>query len=194
MSVDKNIIMLGHSMGVNITLEYAKDYPETLAGVILISGTVISPMDVIFDSKITHLSHFILKKIYKKGPQFFEKFWRNMYLLPFMNNAIHAGGFNKEKVSMSFIELYMKKIGELGPEVFFNFFELLCDHDIIGHLEKIKTPSLIIGGDNDKVIPNYLQFILHNYFHTYITKNTFTISIFIGFPSLRLNTMKPFLP
>jgi non-heme chloroperoxidase len=161
--VENNIIMLGHSMGVNITLEFAKDYPETLAGIILISGTVISPMDVIFNSKVTHLSHFILKKLYKYRPGFLEQFWKNMYLLPFMNNAIHSGGFNKEKVSMSFIELYMKKIGELGPEVFFNFFELLCEHDIILHLEKIQTPSLIIGGDNDKVIPNYLQFILKNY-------------------------------
>ena len=28
-------------------------------------------------------------------------------------------------------------------------------------IEEIKTPSLIIGGDKDKVIPNYLQRVLY---------------------------------
>ena len=35
-------------------------------------------------------------------------------------------------------------------------------HDILAHLPQIKIPTLVIGGDNDKVIPNYLQKLLHN--------------------------------
>lgn len=37
------------------------------------------------------------------------------------------------------------------------------DHDVINHLESIKTPTLVIGGDKDKIIPNYLQQILTKY-------------------------------
>ena len=38
--------------------------------------------------------------------------------------------------------------------------KIMHDHDIINELETIKTPTLVIGGDKDKIIPNYLQQIL----------------------------------
>src|SRR3989338_5485129 len=48
----KNIVMIGHSMGVNITIEYARLYPDYLKGLILISGTVFTPHEVMFDTNI----------------------------------------------------------------------------------------------------------------------------------------------
>ena len=73
---------------------------------------------------------------------------------------IFDGGFNKKQVGMEFIQLYMKKISELPETLFFHLLKLMHDHDIINHLETIKTPTLVIGGDKDKIIPNYLQRIL----------------------------------
>ena len=35
------------------------------------------------------------------------------------------------------------------------------DHDIIAHLGAIKAPTLIMGGDEDKVIPYAMQKIIH---------------------------------
>jgi pimeloyl-ACP methyl ester carboxylesterase len=54
----------------------------------------------------------------------------------------------------------MKKISELPENLFFHLLKLMHDHDIINHLESIKTTTLVIGGDKDKIIPNYLQRIL----------------------------------
>ena len=57
----------------------------------------------------------------------------------------------------------MQKIGELDPDIFFHLLDQMKEHTIINDLEKIKTPTLIIGGDKDKIIPNYLQRILKKY-------------------------------
>ena len=38
--------------------------------------------------------------------------------------------------------------------------EEMKKHDIINHLDSIKSPTLIIGGDKDKIIPNKYQFAL----------------------------------
>jgi pimeloyl-ACP methyl ester carboxylesterase len=74
---------------------------------------------------------------------------------------VFDGGFNTKTTTQDFVELYMKKISELPKELFFHLLEEMKNHDIISYLETIKNPTLIVGGDKDKVIPNYLQQILH---------------------------------
>jgi len=159
----KKPIMFGHSMGVNITLEYAKLYSDNISSMILISGSVIPPQDVMFDSNIVDLALPYIKIFTEKFPDIFNTIWKNSYLLPPVRKIIHDGGFNTKKVPEEFVELYMKKISQLNSALFFQLFKEMHDHDIINHIKSIKTPALIIGGDKDKVIPNYLQNILKKY-------------------------------
>ncbi len=159
----KNTIMFGHSMGVNIALEYAKNHPEDLKGIILISGTVIAPQDVMFDSNIMDILNPYLEKFTKLFPKLYKNIWKYSYMNPLARVAIYQGGFNVKKVPEEFIQIYMKKIGELPPDIFFKLFSEMKNHNIINHLESIECPSLVIGGDLDKIIPNYLQLILHKY-------------------------------
>lgn len=156
----KKTIFVGHSMGVNICLEHARRYPEDMIGQILISGTVLPPQDIMFDSNMVDLVSPHLKTFTEKYPRLFKSFWQNSYKNPIAQYAIFDGGFNKKQVEMSFIQLYMKKISELPEILFFHLLKLMHDHDVINHLESIKTPTLVIGGDKDKIIPNYLQKIL----------------------------------
>ncbi len=156
----KKSIFVGHSMGVNICLEHARRYPEDMIGQVLISGTVIPPQDVMFDSNIFDIVEPYLKNFTKKYPAFFKSFWSHSYKNPIAQYAIFDGGFNKKQVDLEFIQLYMKKISELPEALFFHLLKIMHDHDIINHLESINTPTLVIGGDKDKIIPNYLQRIL----------------------------------
>lgn len=150
-------IFIGHSMGVNICLEHAWRYPADVASLILISGAVVPPQDVMFDSNVVDLVSPALQKFTQKYPKIFNKFWKTSYMNPLIQYIIFDGGFNKKQVDMEFIQHYMKKISELPEELFFHLLTIMRDHDVIGHLEEIKHPTLIIGGDKDKIIPNYLQ-------------------------------------
>ncbi len=156
----KNSVFVGHSMGVNICLEHARRYPEDMSGQILISGTVLPPQDIMFDSNMIDLAFPHLKSFTEKHPTLFKTIWQNVYKNPIAQYFIFDGGFNKKQVDMEFIQLYMKKISELPESLLFHLLKLMHDHDIINHLESIQTPTLIIGGDKDKIIPNYLQRIL----------------------------------
>ena len=170
----KKVFLLGHSMGCNISLEYAKNHPELLAGIVLISGTVVPPQDVMFDTNIMDILHPYLESFTKKYPDIYKKIWKTSYMNPIARFAIHQGGFNMAKVPEEFVQVYMKRIGELPADIFFKLFKEMHDHDIINHLESIKVPSLVMGGDLDKVIPNYLQNILHKYLQNselYIVKD-----------------------
>jgi len=153
----KNVVMFGHSMGVNITLEYALKRPEVLVGTVLISGTVIPPQGVMFDSNIMEFVTPYLEVLTEKFPKVTDKLWRTVGFNPIAQHMVLKGGFNPEKVSIEFIQTYMNKIGKLGHKLFFKLFKEMHDHDIINHLQQIETPSLVMGGDKDQIIPNYLQ-------------------------------------
>lgn len=159
LKIEKSVFV-GHSMGVNICLEHSRRYPEDMIGQILISGTVVPPQDIMFDSNMVDIVSPHLKIFTEKYPDLFKGFWKHSYKNPIAQYMIFDGGFNKKQVDMEFIQLYMKKISELPEQLFFHLLKLMHDHDVINHLETIAAPTLVIGGDKDKIIPNYLQRIL----------------------------------
>lgn len=159
----KKTIMLGHSMGVNVTLEFTKNYPEFVSGIVLISGTVLPPQDIMFDSNVMEIATPYIEMLNNTFPVIFKKIWASSYKNPIARKVVFRGGFNTTKVSDEFIQIYMKKIGELPPEVFLQLLSEMKAHDVIGSLEAIKCPALVMGGDKDQVIPNYVQKILHKY-------------------------------
>tara|TARA_R110002072_G_scaffold288917_1_gene455582 strand:- start:275691 stop:276575 length:885 start_codon:yes stop_codon:yes gene_type:complete len=155
-----NSIMIGHSMGVNITLEYAYRYPERVDSMILISGTVLPPQDIMFDTNTMELITPYIEWFSNTYPKIHEKLWTTSYLNPVIRFMVRKGGFNMEKVPDEFIQIYMKRIGELSPDIFLKLLNEMKEHDIAGRLSAIKVKALVIGGDKDQVIPNYLQDIL----------------------------------
>jgi len=191
----KKSIFVGHSMGVNICLEHARRYPEDLSAQILISGTVVPPQDVMFDSNLVDIGMPYIESFTKKYPELFKSFWKHSFKNPIAQYAIFDGGFNKKQVEMEFVQLYMKKISELPENLFFHLLRLMHDHDIINHLESIQTPTLIIGGDKDKIIPNYLQQILNRYLPSstlYIVKDGSHVPQ-VDFPEMLNNRMNRFI-
>ena len=150
-------IMLGHSMGVNVCLQLAKDYPELVSGMILISGTFINVKDVMFDTNLMEFIAPLAAMGLEKYPEIFKKVWSNSGMNPVVRELIHTTGFNRAKVSKEFIEIYLNRVGQLGAEVFFQLFNEMTKQNITASLEKMKMPSLVMGGFKDNVIPNHLQ-------------------------------------
>ena len=156
----KSTSQIGHSMGVNVALEFARRWPELVSNMVLISGTVVPVYNIMFNTNITDQISPTLIKLLKRFPNIFENVWKYGGWNPVLKKLIHSGGFNVKTVPEEFIEIYLNRLGQLGPELFFQLIEQMNKHDILSFLPKIKTNTLVIGGDQDKVIPNYLQKLL----------------------------------
>lgn len=156
----KKAILIGHSMGVNISLEFAKLFPDYTQMLVLISGTVLPPQNVMFNTNVVQILFPYVEAFSDKFPDLYKKIWENSYQNPIVRKIVHQGGFNTTKVSEEFVHTYLKRVGELHPKIFIKLFSEMESHDIINYLEKIETPTLVMGGDKDKVIPNHLQEIL----------------------------------
>jgi non-heme chloroperoxidase len=153
----KKALMLGHSMGVNVTLQLAKDCPELVSGMVLISGTFVSVKDVMFDTNLMEFLAPIATLGLEKYPEVFNKFWTSGGMNPLVREIIHTTGFNRAKVSKEFIEIYLNKLGQLGPDLFFQLFNEMTKQHIAGNLGQMHVPALVMGGHKDGVIPNHLQ-------------------------------------
>jgi non-heme chloroperoxidase len=155
-----NYFMIGHSMGVNVSLEYAYNYPKSLTGMILISGAPVSTDDIMLDSNIMSLFGDYWRMLPKKIPGLYEKFWQTSSQNPIIFYLIYNNGFNTKFTSKKFVETYLKKMGELPMDLFFQMYDQMNKQNALAYLNKIKTPTLLMSGDQDKVIPLYQQFIM----------------------------------
>ena len=153
----KRTLMIGHSMGVNICLQLTKDFPELVAGMVLISGTFLSVKDIMFDTNLMEFVAPIFAVGLEKYPEVVKKIWSTGGLNPLIRELIHVTGFNRGKVSKEFIEIYLNRVGQLGADVFYQLFMEMTRQNIIGSIEKMAVPALVIGGHKDNVIPNHLQ-------------------------------------
>ncbi|MDP7321340.1 MAG: alpha/beta hydrolase [Bacteriovoracaceae bacterium] len=157
----KQVCLLGHSMGVNICLEFAKLYPKIVSSMVLISGTILPVHDVMMNSHLTGPIKPIILNLIEKFPNEFNLLWKYGGWNPLIKKLIHTGGFNVDFVDEEFIEIYLNKIAQLGPHLFFQLIDQMQEHDILPFTEKITKPALVIGGNKDKVIPNFLQRFIH---------------------------------
>ncbi len=155
-SVEK-AIFLGHSMGVNVCLQIARDYPNLVEAMVLISGTFMPVKDIMFDSNIMEFVAPFCAAGLSKYPQVFNKLWASSGANPLVRQIIHSSGFNKEKVSKEFIEIYLNRMGQLGADLFFQLFNEMTKQNITSSLDRMKMPVLVMGGEKDNVIPNHLQ-------------------------------------
>lgn len=149
--------MLGHSMGVNICLQLAKDYPELVTKMVLISGTFMPVKDVMFDSNVMEFVMPILLAGKDKFPNAFNKIWESGGMNPLVRTLIHVTGFNHHRVPKEFIEIYLNRVSQLGLDVFLQLFDEMTKQNITSSLDRMQIPALVIGGHHDNVIPNHLQ-------------------------------------
>ena len=153
-------VAIGHSMGVNITLELAKLHPEKIACMVLISGTTLPVRGVMFDNNLMEYIMPVVEQIKENYRRVLDLVWSTQAMNPLALELIHSQGFNKKQVSRDFIEMYMNRLAQLGPDLFMQLFSEMQQHDILGHLDQMQIPTLVMGGDKDRVIPFHLQRML----------------------------------
>jgi len=146
-----DLVLVGHSLGTAIALQYAIQHPDDLKGMVLIGGGArlrVHPDTLNFlEQAIKQPDLF---------PQMFVDSW--------------------QKVSQDFAADLRAEALSLGPAVFLNDMKACDAFDVIEHLDSIKTPALAITGTEDVMTPpKYAEFLrdrMPNTRATFITGGT----------------------
>ena len=130
-----DLVLVGHSLGTAVALQYAIEYPGDLKGMVLIGGgarlrvhpDTLGFLEIAIDSPDAF-------------PQMFENSWR--------------------KVPEDFAKELRAEALALGPEVLLNDMKACDAFDVIEKLSGINTPTLAITGTKDVMTPpKYAEFL-----------------------------------
>ncbi len=149
----QDAVLLGHSMGVNVVLEFYRQQPQKVAAMVLANGTAQRPLETLFSHNALQAAFHLLKKIYQKSPELVSFFWRSLKGNPLARTLVSLGGFNPHLTPQADIELYVDQVAEMDPSILIRLIENYETYDATAWLHTVQVPTLILAGEKDKLIP-----------------------------------------
>jgi len=158
----KKAILVGHSLGVQVSLEIYRRWPDRVAGMIFCFGTYGHPMDNFYNTK---LSRYFFQIAYKIGMTFPKV--SNLVSQLLLNNPLSfwMGGFLKimhtGMIKREDSERYIQHLLSVDPLFFTSLLKSAQDHSAEDVLRKIKVPTFIMAGQLDQFTPLWLSKKMH---------------------------------
>ncbi|MCM2279648.1 MAG: alpha/beta hydrolase [Oligoflexia bacterium] len=157
----REAVFLGHSMGVNTVLEFYRQQPGRVKGMILANGTAKPPLETLFRNNAFQAGFKLLKKLHEKSPELVQLFWKLQKGNPIARSIVALGGFNPHLTAPEDIELYVDQVADMDPSILIHLIENYDAYDATAWLHTIAIPTLILAGEQDNVIPLEQQELLH---------------------------------
>src|SRR3972149_5103075 len=140
LGIDK-CILAGVSVGGQIALQFAVDFPELLSALIVV-GCVPSGRD---------LEQVFVQRIegYRREgiPTYYEKHLR----------ALVSNEFQESEIGRYLVDMFLEKAPTLRVEPIAAIFESVKQWSVKEDIHRIKTPTLLIGGEKDGALPGVRQ-------------------------------------
>lgn len=152
---------LGHSMGVNIVLEFYHRCPERVQAMVLANGSARGPLETMLRSNVMQLIFPTLYSAYKKYPKLANFIWKaqgKSKLTPWLVGQL---GFNPNLAKPEDIETYVHMVTGMDMIITLQLLKDYEDYDATPWLHRIDVPTLVIAGENDLIIPREAQEIMH---------------------------------
>jgi pimeloyl-ACP methyl ester carboxylesterase len=157
----QDAVLLGHSMGVNVVLDFYRQNPTRVAGMVLANGTAKRPLETAFHANVLDKAFEALKLAHDFSPSVVNAIWKLQNTNPFTRTLVALGGFNPHLTPKEDIEIYVKQVAEMRPDILLQLIRNYQEFDATAWLHTIRAPTLIIAGQEDHMIPLEQQELMH---------------------------------
>lgn len=154
-------VLLGHSMGVNVVMEFYRQQPKRVAGMVLANGTAQRPLETLFRHNFLQAGFQVLRKLHEKSPELVSLLWKSQKGNPFARTLVSLGGFNPHLTPQADIELYIDQVAETDPSILIQLIQNYSAYDATAWLHTVQVPTLILAGEMDRLIPLEQQELMH---------------------------------
>jgi len=145
-------VLAGHSMGVQVILEYYRRHPERVAALVPMCGSYERPADTFHDTDRYRPVFDAAIRLFTTS-KVAALLWRHLTPSKLGLHLARIAELNRHLVRAADFMPYLKHLGRMDPEVFFHMLGHAIDHSAKDVLETIDVPTLIIAGDTDKFSP-----------------------------------------
>lgn len=153
--------LLGHSMGVNVVLEFYHRCPNRVKAMVLANGSARGPLETLLRSNIVQLAFPYIYSLYKKYPRIANFIWKTQGKSRITPWIVGQLGFNPNLSKPEDVETYVRMVTEMDMIITLQLLRDYETYDATPWLHQISVPTLIIAGESDIIIPREAQEIMH---------------------------------
>lgn len=162
---EPEIILVGHSLGSSVALEYYSQFPQRVKGMVLANGAIKRPLETLFDSNRLEKGIRFLLRAYERSPRLLEALYSLQLSAPVFSlitqDMIRRKGFNVSLSSRKDLEAILRAFAKIHPEVLVRLLLDFHDRDDSHWVHKINVPTLVVAGAKDCIVPPRQQEELH---------------------------------
>jgi pimeloyl-ACP methyl ester carboxylesterase len=151
-------VVLGHSLGCQVILEFCHLFPDRVVGLVPILGGFGHVADTFVDPRVGRAAYDMAYKIGTSIPGLLSVGLRLTLRRPIawqfarMTGLVHPDLCRKEDM-----EPYMDHLARLDPRIFFEMARAAQEHDAGPYLDTIEAPALVVAGERDLFTPRHLS-------------------------------------
>ncbi|MBI5502905.1 MAG: alpha/beta hydrolase [Deltaproteobacteria bacterium] len=155
-------VLLGHSMGTQVILEFHHRHPERVAALVPMCGCFEHPLRSSYDSDILERFLPVLNRAYEEHQQLFWQIWHRALPTKWGFWVAVALEINRALVKYDDFMPYLEHVAEMDIGLFLAMLRFANEHSARTYLSDIRVPTLIFAGDRDKLTPFAVQKRMHH--------------------------------
>jgi len=151
--VDRGVL-LGHSMGCQVLLEFWRLHGQRVAGLVPICGPYGHPLDTFFlPPPVTAILFEAFCSLATSAPQLLHRGLRPLLRSRIPDRVARLGLINSQLASVEDMAPYFAHLAKMDLRVFFLMALQMQRHDAGPWLRDIDVPTLIVAGEHDLLTP-----------------------------------------
>lgn len=153
----ESAVLFGHSMGVQVCLEFHRRHRSRVKGLVLLCGSYGTPLDTWHDHTLLRVAFPHLLRLVEGSPKLAKSL---MSRLLNTQLAVEFGirtELNPALIKPNDFAPYMEHLAKMNPLYFVRTLDSLKDHSAWDHLPYVDVPTLVIGGEGDRFTPVWLS-------------------------------------
>lgn len=150
-------VIFGHSMGVQVALEFHRRHPERVLGLVLLCGSYGNPLDTVHESTVVRTAFPFLQAAVERFPNVARRAAKAFFKTELAIEMTLRTELNPELMKRRDLIPYFDHLAAMEPVAFVRTLDSLKDHSAWDHLPAVDVPTLIMAGERDRFTPAWLS-------------------------------------
>lgn len=155
------VVLLGHSLGAQVILEYHRQHAERVLALVPVCGTYGRLAETFRDSKVLKRALPLLLRAVDALHTPIQRVWTRALDTELAYQIAIRTDVNGDLVRKDDFRPYLTHLANMNVRAFFRLVEDATDNDNLLHLQNIDVPTLIVGGEKDGFTPFWLSAVMH---------------------------------
>jgi pimeloyl-ACP methyl ester carboxylesterase len=153
----RSAVIIGHSMGVQLALEFHRRHRDRTRALVLICGSPGHPLDTFHDTALLRRALPSLRRAAERFPGAASAIARlgvrtGLAMEVAMSLEVNASLLRRDDLSP-----YFEHVAKMDPRFFLRTMQAAGEHGAEDHLAAVDVPTLVVAGDRDRFTPTWVS-------------------------------------